>query len=606
MACCELAGVPCQQYSHRSDLGCGSTIGPIVAARLGMATVDVGSPMWAMHSARESAGAADPALHDRGPEGRLQRLKGRSMGIDPLPLDDGDRSYPVRRHHGDADHGAAQEGPAQCLDARRAAACGAPVARLVGRAFTCASCRRARTWQRRLPGVRRFLHAGAIEAMPAGCIAVVDAMGVTDAGIFGDILCSRMMKRGVTALVTDGVVRDIEGVLGTQLPVWCQGTAAPASVAGLTFVGWQEPIGCGGVAVFPNDIVVADADGAVLIPAALLDFTKELDLDPAAGLVDAKRGFIARPSGKIVADDGTLLHDFDAYAFVDGKAPATVNPSLWRHAIMNAQAGLFKVTEGIYQLRGFDLANITLVEGKTGWIVIDALTARESASAAMAFANRHLGPRPVSALIFTHSHVDHFGGALGVVSAAEAARRKLPVIASEGFLEEATSENVLVGTAMARRSIYQFGKNLERSAKGNVDTGLGKNVVYGAVGILPPNLIIDKPTQEVTVDGVRFIFHNVPGAEAPAEMTFAIPERRPTAVPRTWRRPCTTCCRCAAPSCATRCAGPTTCSRRWTNWAMPRCISASTTGRSGGASGLPISSPGTATSTNTPTTRRCA
>lgn len=110
----------------------------------------------------------------------------------------------------------------------------------------------------------------AIEAMPAGCIAVVDAMGVTDAGIFGDILCSRMQKRGVAALITDGVVRDVEGVMGTQLPVWCQGTAAPASVAGLTFVAWQEPIGCGGVAVFPNDIVVADADGAVLIPAALL------------------------------------------------------------------------------------------------------------------------------------------------------------------------------------------------------------------------------------------------------------------------------------------------------------------------------------------------
>ena len=110
----------------------------------------------------------------------------------------------------------------------------------------------------------------AIEAMPAGCIAVVDAMGVTDAGIFGDILCSRMQKRGVAALITDGVVRDVEGVMGTQLPVWCQGVAAPASVAGLTFVAWQEPIGCGGVAVFPNDIVVADADGAVLIPAALL------------------------------------------------------------------------------------------------------------------------------------------------------------------------------------------------------------------------------------------------------------------------------------------------------------------------------------------------
>jgi regulator of RNase E activity RraA len=111
----------------------------------------------------------------------------------------------------------------------------------------------------------------AIEAMPAGCIAVVDALGVADAGIFGDILCARMKKRGVSGLVTDGVIRDLDGVLGTRLPVWCQGVAAPASVAGLTFVGWQEPISCGGVAVFPNDIVVVDSDGAVLIPAALLN-----------------------------------------------------------------------------------------------------------------------------------------------------------------------------------------------------------------------------------------------------------------------------------------------------------------------------------------------
>jgi regulator of RNase E activity RraA len=111
----------------------------------------------------------------------------------------------------------------------------------------------------------------AIEAMPAGCIAVVDAMGITDAGIFGDILCARMQKRGVAALITDGVVRDVAGVLGTGLPVWCSGAAAPPSVAGLTFVNWQEPIGCGGVAVFPDDVVVVDKDGAVLIPAAQLD-----------------------------------------------------------------------------------------------------------------------------------------------------------------------------------------------------------------------------------------------------------------------------------------------------------------------------------------------
>lgn len=143
--------------------------------------------------------------------------------------------------------------------------------RLVGRAFTLRFVPAREDLATPASWGSPISTRAAIEAMPAGCIAVVDAMGVTDAGIFGDILCSRMVKRGVTALITDGVVRDIEGVMGTQLPVWCQGTAAPASVAGLTFVGWQEPVGCGGVAVFPNDIVVADADGAVLIPAALLD-----------------------------------------------------------------------------------------------------------------------------------------------------------------------------------------------------------------------------------------------------------------------------------------------------------------------------------------------
>jgi len=255
-------------------------------------------------------------------------------------------------------------------------------------------------------------------------------------------------------------------------------------------------------------------------------FAKDLKLDDQQDFEDAKRGFIARPSGKILAADGSVLHDFDAYKFVEGKAPDTVNPSLWRHALLNAQIGLFKVTDGVYQLRGFDIANITLVEGKTGWIVVDALTSRESAAAAMAFARQHLGNKPVTALIFTHSHIDHFGGALGVVSPDEVAQRKLPVIASAGFMEESTGENVMVGTAMGRRSVYQFGRDLERSPKGNVDTGLGKNVVYGSFGILPPNKLITQTTEEMVLDGVRFVFHNVPGAEAPAEMTFSVPEKK--------------------------------------------------------------------------------
>ncbi len=255
-------------------------------------------------------------------------------------------------------------------------------------------------------------------------------------------------------------------------------------------------------------------------------FATELKLDDPQDFDDAKRGFIARPEGKILGADGNVLVDFDAFKFIDGKAPDTVNPSLWRHAILNAQIGLFKVTDGVYQLRGFDIANITLIEGKTGWIVVDTLTARESAAAAMAFARKHLGNKPVSAIVFTHSHADHFGGALGVASVQEIADRKIPVIASEGFMEEATSENILVGTAMGRRSMYQFGKDLERSPKGLVDTGLGKNVAYGGVGILQPTQLITQPTQELTLDGVRFVFHNVPGAEAPAELTFSIPDQK--------------------------------------------------------------------------------
>lgn len=216
-----------------------------------------------------------------------------------------------------------------------------------------------------------------------------------------------------------------------------------------------------------------------------------------------------------------MLIDFGAYRFVRGDAPPTVNPSLWRHAQLNAQIGLFKVVEGVYQLRGFDIGNMTLVQGRTGWIVIDALTSRETAAAAIAFARQHLGERPVTALVYTHSHADHFGGALALLSPEQA--RQVPVLASAGFMEEATSENILVGTAMARRSMYQFGKNLPPSPRGLVDTGLGKGVGYGRVGVVAPNDLITQPTEERVLDGVRFVFHNVPGAEAPAEMSFSIP-----------------------------------------------------------------------------------
>ncbi|WP_439821242.1 alkyl/aryl-sulfatase [Pseudomonas sp. HLG18] len=271
---------------------------------------------------------------------------------------------------------------------------------------------------------------------------------------------------------------------------------------------------------------VASGEATPATAAVIEASIKGLDLNDPRDMTDAQRGFIARPSGQILGADGSVLIDFDAFRFVEGKAPATVNPSLWRHAMLNAQIGLFKVTDGIYQLRGFDIANMTLIEGQTGWIVVDPLTSKETAAAALAFARAQLGDKPVTAIIFTHDHADHFGGVLGITSVAEVAERKIPVVAPAGFMEEATSENVLAGPAMSRRSMYQFGKNLAPGATGMVDTGLGKNVAYGSIGILPPTQIIDQPTQTLMIDGVTFVFHNIPGAEAPAELTFSIPERK--------------------------------------------------------------------------------
>jgi len=241
---------------------------------------------------------------------------------------------------------------------------------------------------------------------------------------------------------------------------------------------------------------------------------------------DAARGLIARPRGKVLAPDGSVVWDYERFDFVKGEAPASVNPSLWRQGTLNHATGLFKVTDGVWQLRGFDLANITLIQGKTGWIVVDALTSRQTAAAAMAFARRQLGAHQVSALIFTHSHVDHFGGALGVVSAEEAAARKLPIVAPEGFLEEATSENVLLGPSMGRRAAYMYGTRLPASPTGLVGEGLGEDVALGTIGILPPTVTIAGTTTEMTLDGVQFVFYNAPGSEAPAEMAFYLPQKK--------------------------------------------------------------------------------
>ena len=239
---------------------------------------------------------------------------------------------------------------------------------------------------------------------------------------------------------------------------------------------------------------------------------------------DARKGFIAAPTGQVKDSEGKVIWDFDAFKFIQGNAPATVNSSLWRQATLNNQIGLFKVTEGIWQLRGFDLANMTLIQGKTGWIVVDALTAQETSAAALAFARTHLGNQKVSALIFTHSHADHFGGALGVLSAQEAKSDNIPIVAPTGFMEEATSENILMGPAMGRRAMYMYGSRLPKNDKGLVDNGLGKAVAFGKLGILAPTITVTQDKQSMTLDGVQFVFHNASGTEAPSEFTFYLPE----------------------------------------------------------------------------------
>jgi alkyl sulfatase BDS1-like metallo-beta-lactamase superfamily hydrolase len=262
--------------------------------------------------------------------------------------------------------------------------------------------------------------------------------------------------------------------------------------------------------------LAAQAEAAAMLPP-------EDGLDRA----EAERGLIARdPALTIRKADGSLAYDITGYRFLEGEAPGSVNPSLWRQATLNNTHGLYRVAEGIYQLRGYDLAVMSIIEGKNGWIVVDPLTAQESAARALAFARQHLGNKPVSAIIFTHSHVDHFGGALAVASPADVAAGRVRVYAPAGFLEEATSENVLAGPAMGRRAIYMYGRDLPRSIRGKVDNGLGKEPAMGTIGILAPTDLIDHTPQPVTIDGVDFIFQYTPGSEAPAEMTFYLPRQK--------------------------------------------------------------------------------
>jgi alkyl sulfatase BDS1-like metallo-beta-lactamase superfamily hydrolase len=243
---------------------------------------------------------------------------------------------------------------------------------------------------------------------------------------------------------------------------------------------------------------------------------------------DARRGLIASAPSLVVRDErGRAVWDMDSYAFVsDGEAPETVHPSLWRMAQLNGIHGLFEVIPGIYQVRGYDISNMTLVEGRTGVIVIDPLISTECAAAALHLYRAYRGERKVSAVIYTHSHVDHFGGVKGVIDEEAVRAGSVPVWAPSGFLEHAVSENVLAGTAMARRAGYMFAPGLARGPQGQVDAGIGKTTSSGSITLIPPTHEVSITGQEEDIDGVPVVFQLVPDSEAPAEMNFHFPQWR--------------------------------------------------------------------------------
>jgi alkyl sulfatase BDS1-like metallo-beta-lactamase superfamily hydrolase len=243
----------------------------------------------------------------------------------------------------------------------------------------------------------------------------------------------------------------------------------------------------------------------------------------------ARRGLVASdPVLDIRTADNKPVWNMKRYDFLAGEAPApdTVNPALWRHARRDAIHGLFKVADGIYQVRGYDVSNITFIEGKTGYIVVDPLVSMESARAALDLFYRHLPQRPITAVIYTHSHVDHWGGVKGIISADDVQAGKVRIIAPEGLTREIISENLMAGNAMMRRATYMFGMILPKDPKGQVDAGMGKTSSSGTVSYIPPTEEITKPVQDVVIDGLRFVFQQVPQTEAPVEMNFYLPDRK--------------------------------------------------------------------------------
>jgi alkyl sulfatase BDS1-like metallo-beta-lactamase superfamily hydrolase len=314
-------------------------------------------------------------------------------------------------------------------------------------------------------------------------------------------------------------------------------------------------------------------------------FAERLPLGDDADVERANRGLVARhPTGVI---DGPLfpVWDVQQYDFLreSPDAPDTVNPSLWRQARLNCIHGLFQVSDTVWQVRGYDISNITFIAGDTGWIVIDPLTSCETAAASLQLADEHLGERPVVAVIYTHSHLDHFAGVLGVTSHEDVASGRCRIVAPEGFLHEAVAENVIAGPAMLRRALYMFGPLLPKGPHGQVDSGLGKTTPIGTVSLVPPTEDITHTGQELVIDGVRVVFQMTPEAEAPAEMNFHFPDLGLLCMAENCTQTMHNLLTPRGRSCATRWRGASTSTRRSSSSrTTPTPASPATTGRASG------------------------
>ena len=244
---------------------------------------------------------------------------------------------------------------------------------------------------------------------------------------------------------------------------------------------------------------------------------------------ESRRGFIAEPDYRqIAAENGRVVWDMSRYDFLlNSQTYDSIHPSLQRQATLNMNYGLYEIVpDFMYQVRGFDLANMTLVMGDSGWLIFDVLLSSQTANAALSLANEHLGERPVKAVVYSHSHIDHFGGIRGVVDEAQVTEGIVQIIAPKGFMAEAISENVYAGNAMSRRAAFQYGRNIPSSPFGHVDSAIGKGLAAGSTGLIAPTLVIENDYEEHTVDGVTMIFQNTPGTEAPAEMNTWFPQEK--------------------------------------------------------------------------------